>query len=95
MAIPETTREWLERYEKKYQKAFDNYQATGEARYDRQQIEYDIICDAFRAKLQQKSERDDSVKKRLTNMHAVVDRLVNEKYTKAEVIKMLRDAVYW
>lgn len=31
----------------------------------------------------------------LTNMHAVVDRLVNEKYTKAEVIKMLRDAVYW
>ncbi|MBQ1293961.1 MAG: hypothetical protein IIY21_07965 [Clostridiales bacterium] len=28
MAIPETTREWLERYEKKYQKAFDNYQAT-------------------------------------------------------------------
>jgi len=95
MAIPETTREWLEHYEKKYQRAFDNYQATGEARYDRQQYEYDVICDAFRALLRQKSERDDSIRQRLVNMNAVVDRLVNDKYTRAEVIKLLRDAVYW
>lgn len=92
---PETTQEWLERYEKKYQKAWMNYQSTGMARYDSQSYEYQVICDALRAKLEREKERGDGVKKRMKNMNYVTERLYKDTYTKAEVVEMLGKAVWW
>ena len=92
---PETAYEWLERYEKRYQKAVDNYQNTGEARYDRQVWEYDCICAAFRALIEKKEEQGVDMKKRLANCNWTIEQLINPSYTREEVIKMLRTAVYW
>lgn len=93
--VPENAAEWLERYEQRYRKAFDNYQSTGDPKYDRQVWEYDNVCEAFRALLEARDQRDEAIRKRLMSKKWVVDRLVNPSYSKTEVIKMLDDAVYW
>lgn len=93
--LPETTQDWLDRYEKKRLRAFDNYQSSGEARYDRQELEYSIICDALRAKLDAEHERGEEIKRRMNNKTAVVDRLGKDEYTRAEVIELLNNAVWW
>lgn len=93
--IPETTKEWLQRYEQKRDKAYRNYQDTGDGRYDRQYYEYDVICDALQARLELKEERAVDIKKRMANRDWVIGTLVKNKYSKDEVIKMLQDAVYW
>lgn len=95
MALPETTQEWIERYEKRYQRAYDNYQQSGDARYDSQQYEYRCIADAFEAKLKQEKERGDEIQKRMRNKNFAVDRLYKNEYTREEVIKLLDDAVWW
>ena len=93
---PETTQEWLNRYEKKRIKAFDNYQSTGEPRYDRQEEEYRVICDALRALLQKENDRDDTIRQRMMNKDSTIDRMTyKEEYTRDEVIKMLNNAVWW
>ena len=95
MALPETTQEWLDRYEKKYQRAWDNYQNSGMARYDSQSYEYQVICDALRAKLKLEGERDDEIRKRMRNCNHVTENLYKETYTKAEVVDLLGKAVWW
>lgn len=92
---PETTQDWLDRYESRRIRAFDNYQSTGEQRYDRQEEEYSVICDALRAKLETEKEREVDVKKRMNNMKHVTDNLMKDEYTKDEVIEMLQKAVWW
>ena len=54
-----------------------------------------IVCEAFRALLEARDQRDEAIRKRLMSKKWVVDRLVNPSYSKTEVIKMLDDAVYW
>ena len=93
--IPETTAEWLMRYEKKRDKACMNYQQTGEARYDKQNIEYDVICDALMAKLEKEQESDERLNRRIVNKNAVIDKLIKQEYTRAEVIELLNSAVWW
>ena len=93
--IDRTTKEWLEHFEKLKLKAFDNYQSTGEERYDNAQEKYDVICDGLRALLEKKEEYDGTIKKRLTNCQYVIERLGDGPYSRNEVIKLLRDAVYW
>lgn len=93
--IPETTREWYERYEAKRTKAYYNFQETGEPRYDRQENEYGAIADAFMSKLREEADRDDTLKKRRVNCDYVVERLHKSEYTKDEVIEMLNNAVWW
>lgn len=93
--IPETTKEWFERYEAKMNKAYYNYQETGDSRYDRQEHEYRAIADAFEAKLREESERDDTLRKRRVNCDYVVERLHKSEYTRAEVVEMLNNAVWW
>lgn len=95
MKTPETPQEWLERYEKKRDKAYQNYQETGIQKYDREFHKYDQICEAFHALIQHKEERKSDIKKRITNKNAVIDNLLLQKYSRAEVIKMLNEAVYW
>lgn len=95
MRQPETTRQWLEYYEKLQSKAYYNYQETGLARYDTQQYKYDVICDAFRAKLKEEKERGSEISKRMLNRDATVDRLVKTEYTRDEVIKLLDNAIWW
>lgn len=92
---PENAKEWLSRYEKKYQKAYDNYQATGDPKYDRQVWEYSCICDAFRALIEHKDERNVNISQRITNRDWVIDKLVQPTYTRKEVVKLLHEAVYW
>lgn len=92
---PETTQEWLEYYERLEARAYDNYQQTGMPRYDNSQYKYSVICGALRAKLKAEAERDDEIQKRMRNKNAVIDRLYKNEYTKAEVIKLLDDAVWW
>lgn len=92
---PETTQEWLAYYERLEAKAYDNYQQTGMPRYDNSQYKYSVICGALRAKLREESDRDDEIRKRMRNKDAVVDRLYKNEYTKAEVIELLNNAVWW
>jgi len=95
MALPETTRGWIERYEKRYQRAWDNYQNSGEKRYDSQAYEYQCIVDAFRAKQDREDERDEQLHRRMRNMNAMTERLYKEEYTRDEVIDLLGKAVWW
>ena len=92
---PKTAAEWLERYEKKAQKAYNDYQATGIARYYRQYEEYDIISAAFRALADRSDKRAAEFERRLSSCNRVKDRLLCEKYTREEVIDLLQDAIYW
>lgn len=92
---PENAKEWLERYETRYARAFDNYQSTGDAKYDRQVYEYDCICTAFRALIEKKEERNYEIEHRIQNKNWAIDKLCNASYTRAEVIKLLNEAVYW
>lgn len=92
---PETAYEWLERYDKRYKRAYYNYQETGDPKYDRQIREYECICDAFRALIEKKEERGIDIKKRNTNRDWVIRQLIKPTYTREEVIRMLHDAVYW
>lgn len=93
--LPETPEQWLDRYHKRYLKAYRNYQETGMQKYDTQAYEYEVICSAFRAQIEKRAEDNDWHMKRVRNCKAVIDRLVNESYTKAEVVELLRQAVYW
>ena len=93
--MPDNAYEWLERYEKKYKKADDNYQATGDPKYDRQVWEYRSICDAFRALVEKREKRAADFESRRSNCKWAIDRLCKASYSREEVIKMLNDAVWW
>lgn len=92
---PENAREWLARWEKRRQKAFDNYQSTGIQRYDDYEDECSVVCEALRAYIERQSERTEDTCRRMTNRDWAIDKLVKGTYTRAEVVKMLHDAVYW
>lgn len=92
---PETTKEWLEYYEKRQSKFYRMYQETGDPKYDREQYKFGCICDAFQAKLEMEGEREADIRKRLKNKDWIVNNLAKNEYSKDEVIKLLNDAVYW
>jgi hypothetical protein len=93
--LPETTQEWIDRYQKRYDRAYDNYQQSGEQRYDSQAYEYQCIVSAFEALQKREDERDRELERRRVNMNAAVDRLYKNEYTRDEVIKLMNDAVWW
>ena len=95
MKQPETNQEWLDYYEKLRQKNFDNYQMSGEQRYDNAEHKYSCICDAFRARIAQEKEREIDIKGRMKNCDYVISMMVAKTYTREEVIDMLRKAVWW
>ena len=91
-----TSKELAEYYEGLESKNSFWYQQTGEGRYDSKSHRYGLIAEAFRARAELEGERQVDIKKRMTNMQYVVDRLIPGKmYTVDEVEKMLRDAVWW
>lgn len=92
---PENAAEWLERYESRYEKAYRNYQETGDPKYDRQIWEYGCVCEGFKALVEKKSDRSEEIKKRCRNRDWVLDRMTKPTYTREEVKKMLYEAVYW
>lgn len=93
---PENAKEWLERYREKANRAFRNYQNSGDPRYDRQIWEYESICSAFEALLERREERNTEMQKRIRNKDWMIEhQLLDMTYTREEVIKMLNDAVYW
>ena len=92
---PETTREWLDHYEKLKQKNYYMFQETGEPKYDNAYIKYDTICEAFRAKLSDEDDRDSTIRKRLRNRDGAKANLIKDEYSLEEVCKLLDDAVWW
>ena len=92
---PETPREWLEHFDGLAKKNAQTYQETGVQRYDDAAFKYDSICDAFRALIRENDERDEIIRKRLLNCSAAKKRLINDGYTRAEVEKIMDEAVWW
>lgn len=95
MALPETTQGWIERYEKREDRAYRNYQETGDIKYDRQQYEYSKIANAFRALNRKENEYHEQVQKRTKNCKYVIDLLRKDSYTREEVTELLQNAIYW
>lgn len=92
---PETPAEWLEHYEKLRNRNMQNYQLTAEPRYLNAEFKYACICDAFRKAVDHDDEYRSDIKKRMSNCAGVCDRLAKPDYSKEEVIKLLKEAVYW
>ena len=95
MKQPETPREWLMHFDNLRAKADNDYQQTGSQRYYNAQVKYENICDAFRALIDIKGEREVDIKKRMSNRDYTIERLVNPTYSKDEVIELLKKAVWW
>ena len=92
---PDNAQEWLELYERKRQRAYDNYQQTGETRFDYQVEEYEVLCDALRALINKRVEMTDIWAKRRSNCEHVIDSINKSEYSRDEVVSFLRDAIYW
>ena len=92
---PETPREWLAHFEGLRQKNERDYQETGMPRFDNAAYKYEMICSAFRALIRENDERDEIIRKRLLNCSAAKKRLINDGYTRAEVEKIMDEAVWW
>lgn len=93
---PETTEEWLAKYEELRFKAFDNYQSSGDPRYDRLIEKYDKICDGLRALIEKEDDRDRELERRMKNKNVAIDGMTfKAEYTREEVIEMLNNAVWW
>ena len=87
-----TMREWRDYYENLRQKAYMDYQETGESRYDRRELQYAKIVDAFNGYLDFKDEEDHERLRRKRNIESYADRYVNkENFSKNEVLKLIRD----
>lgn len=83
-------REWRDYYEKLRKKAYMDFQETGINRYDREEMRYSIIVDAFNGYLENKSEVDDEKLRRRHNIEAYAESHVyKDTYTKAEVLAIL------
>lgn len=93
---PETIAEWIKHYEALSKKASDNYQSTGEPKYDRACAKYDVIIDGLYALEREKKEREVDIKKRIHNCNGVIDRLKrDEPFSRDEVVALLKEAVWW
>ena len=93
---PESIGEWIDHYTKLRDRNYQNYQDSGEAKYDRACEKYDVIIDGLIALEEKRSGRKDEINKRFTNMNGVVERICyKDTFTLGEVKKLLYDAVYW
>ena len=91
-----TPEEWAYYYDTLAQRAYTDYQATGESRYDNRHYQYSQIAEAFRALAREKGEKEIDMKKRMTNCDYVIGRLIpNKDYSFTEVCKLLKEAVWW
>ena len=93
--LPESDREWLEYYEAKYQKAFDNYQSTGMSKYETEAYRYERIVDAFTAKLAKREDKEDLIKQRMVECAHVCENLIYTDYSREQVKELLYKAVRW
>lgn len=83
--------EWRDYYNKLYQRNYDNYQQTGDSRYERAYYQYQKIVDAFNGYIEWKKEEDTARKRRFDNFHNFLqNNVLEEKYTRAEVFQLLR-----
>lgn len=92
---PETLEEWQERYQKKADTAFDNYQWTGDGKYERQYSEYEMIASCIQTTINARDLMKQERAKRARNCEWQCDKLIKAEYSRSEVIKMLHDAIYW
>jgi len=83
--------EWRDYYDTLAKKAYQNHQETGESRYDRENHRYEIIVKAFNGYLAHKSEEDEAKMKRLRNVEAYIKQISGDVFTRAEVLRMIRE----
>ena len=90
-----TMSDWRDYYEKLRQKASDDYQSTGDGRYDNREHQYSVIVDAFNGCIAYRDEVDEDRMRRRRNLQAYADKLQGkENFTLGEVKKILDD-VSW
>lgn len=93
--LPESTAEWRDYYQQKYDRAMDNYQCNGDRKYDTEAYKMSIIVDAFDALLDRQQKRINDQEQRKKAMrdfiayHVYGDRV----YTRDEVESLLWQSV--
>lgn len=92
---PETLHEWLERYQNKADKAYWNYQDSGEEKYYRQYEECGMIAECIQARLDAKALHQQDIDRRTRNCEWQCSQLLKLEYSRDEVIKLLHDAIHW
>lgn len=87
-----TLREWRDYYDKLRHKAEYNYQDSGESRYDRECMRYEVIVDAMNKAMEYEDERDNERKRRMHNIEAYMERLGGRSmYSRADLDKIVTD----
>lgn len=93
-----TLEDWRDYYEKLRQKAFDDYQSTGESRFDNRERQYSVIVDAFNAYIDFNNEEDTEKMRRRRNILAYADKLQDmgkTHFTIGEVKKILSEISWY
>lgn len=87
-----STADWHDYYDRLRKKADDNYQNSGDSRYDRERYRYEVIVEAFDKAVEYNDERDNAKMRRMRNIDAYMERLVPKgEYSRAEVMRLVDD----
>ena len=82
-------------YKKLYDRADENYAATGDGKYDKSRNNYGIVCDALENSMSRRSERDRVVQSKQEYIAQQFQHLYKQEYTKDEVKDLIRNAVLY
>lgn len=84
--------DWRSYYEKLSARAGYRYQCSGESRYLREQLKYDVIVEALNKAIEYDDEKDNDRMRRIRNINDYMDRYTGkESFTKSEVMKIVND----
>lgn len=85
-------KDWHDYYEKLSVRAGYNYQCSGESRYLRAQLKYEVILEALEKAIEYDDEKDNDKMRRVRNIEAYMDRYTGkESFTRAEVLKIVNE----
>lgn len=94
--LPESVNEWIEYYDKQYRRAYENFQETGESRYETAYIKADEAANAFRVKAELRNEVDTAKMRRIRNANALIDKLPHGKdFSREEVAEYISEVARW
>lgn len=88
-------RKYSDEMQKKARKYYQLYQETGMASQERTYKKYEDLSDICTWAEKWIEEEAEDKMKRMRNVKAYCERLTQEKYTKEEVIEMLKDIAGW
>ena len=86
---------YYDRYDKYYRRAYRDYQDTGMTRFECEYRLFEDIRDICQWCMQGlESDHDDRQSRREHNYEHFIDKIINEKYTREEVIKLIKETLY-